>query len=61
MDESTIPEGFIACKTKYGSKVHLAYPGSSLTKCGHWLKFNAEKMRVTGEIKHNYKCRKCFQ
>lgn len=35
----------ILVRTRTGKKVHAAYPGSSVTRCGHWLKVNSVAMR----------------
>lgn len=34
------------CGTRTGKKVHVAHPGSSVTMCGHWMKFNASSYRI---------------
>lgn len=34
----------ILCRTRTGKKVHLAYAGSSVTNCGHWLRVSASAM-----------------
>jgi len=50
----------IPCRTKTGSKVHLAHPGASVTFCGHWLRFQAEQTRVHGPIRESSRCEKCW-
>lgn len=42
-------------RTRYGSKVHLAYAGSSVTFCGVWLRAPAQRFRVDAPVT----CRHC--
>lgn len=35
---------WILVKTRSGKKVHSGSPGSSVTRCGHWLKVNGSVM-----------------
>lgn len=41
----SLPEQLL-CRTRTGVKIHAAYPGSSVTHCGHWLKVNSVAMQV---------------
>lgn len=51
----------IACKTRSGSKIHVAIsPGSSCTDCGVWLKANAIHFKVRGKVYKKHLCEKCF-
>lgn len=36
----------IYVSTRTGRKLHKASPGSSVTRCGHWLRVDASTMRV---------------
>ncbi len=45
--EQTMSTEMILCKTRTGKKVHLGYPTSSVTACGHWQKVANAHYKLT--------------
>jgi hypothetical protein len=58
----------ILCKGGWtGQKIHRASPGSSCTRCGHWLKASASYFKVAEDtpearerLSPTVMCEKCF-
>jgi hypothetical protein len=54
----------IFCRGGYtGVKIHRAYPGSSVTCCGHWMRANAVNFALDGVTDEHIEqagCEKCF-
>ena len=44
MDTTEFPHLDIFVRTRTGKKIHAGSPGSSVTRCGHWLKVNSAAM-----------------
>lgn len=40
-----LPDGRFPVGTRTGAKIHGGSAGSSVTACGHWMKFNGERSR----------------
>lgn len=40
------PDDTIYVATRTGKKLHKASPGSSVTRCGHWLRVDSRQMKV---------------
>lgn len=53
---------WILCRTRTGRKVHAAYAGSSVTRCGHWLRYDSARGRVRlSQVGDYMLCERCFQ
>lgn len=51
---------YIYCRTRTGTKVHIASPGSSVTHCGHWMKYQAGRYRVpAAKLNPAVLCERC--
>lgn len=59
-DETVIAQIF--CRGgRTGTKVHIAYSGSSCLGCGHWCKYIVDIWKVTEEQADKMtRCEKCF-
>lgn len=44
--------------TRTGKRVHIASPGSSVTLCGHWLKFDSAANRMR-RVDPAHVCERC--
>ena len=55
-------EGLIACRGgRTGRKIHRAYSGSSVTLCGHWMRYNSDNFRIREmQVPKSCLCEKCF-
>ncbi len=67
-DDMTTAEAFeknvrILTATRTGKKAHIGSPGSSVTFCGHWLKFNANqnRVRIAQITDERQMCEKCVE
>jgi hypothetical protein len=49
---------WIACRTRYGNKVHIGSIGGSATFCGVWLRADASHYQVD-EKRSPVTCRSC--
>jgi hypothetical protein len=54
-------ERYLFVRTKTGKKIHLASAGSSVCRCGHWLKTSSRNREVSPQrVESQHLCENCW-